>query len=203
MPAAPVAVGVGGGATGRVELGGVCVLPDGGVPGVAPGTPGKPGTWTAPGWLGGAAGGATWTVDLGPLAILSRSSSTSSPCFSVTTSGLTSATVTPFSDSPACTVCDLPPLISRRNAVATFPTRVVPVSVYCPCCACVAACAVGVAGGAGRRVGLKSDRSTVSRLASTPPLMPYSGRSATPAGEGPAFAGAGPSGVTSRPQSVS
>ena len=74
------------------------------------------------------------TVDFGPLAILSCSSSTSSPCFRLTRSGLTSATTMPLSVSPRCTVCDLPPFTSRRKAVATLPITVVPVNVYSPFC---------------------------------------------------------------------
>ena len=142
-----------------------------------------------------------WIVVLGPTATLSASSSVSSPSASRTRSGRTSATTRPLICSPCATRRDLPPLVSRRNAVALPSTISVPCSVNCPrCIRGFAASATAV--GAGRRVGLKSVRSTTSRPPSGDAAGWYSGSIASVSACGAAADSGGGTRKNARPQSV-
>jgi hypothetical protein len=67
----------------------------------------------------------------------------------------------PFTWSPCATRRDLPPVFSRRNAVALPSMISVPVSTNWP--GCRRFFASEAAAGAGLRVGLNKDRSTMSR----------------------------------------
>ena len=117
-------------------------------------------------------------------------SSTSSPCFSRTWSDFTSATTTPFErfslvDRVRLAAFDFAQ--ERRRDVADH--RRAGQRVNARLHRGLAIPPSAIAGGAARRVGLNSTRSTVSLRASMPPSIRYSGSSATATGCGATAAG--------------